>query len=108
MAWLAQRLPVVPVPEQSVIATVRRDVIHDQRGLDAARLHASHAQRLLQKPDCPCFAPFRRVTALMSAASGLSVVRFGLLSVLLTPAMLCEGRTARVGTWSRRFYGHIK
>jgi hypothetical protein len=57
MAGLAQALPVALVPEQDRIATVRHDVVHHRRGLQAPCLSARHAQRVAGKVCGPGPAP---------------------------------------------------
>ena len=69
---VTERLPVVLIPEQDAVASVRLDVI-DICSLDIASLfHAFHAQRMRFKITLAGFVPCSTVT---SAACGAYILR---------------------------------
>ena len=50
VALLAQRLPVLTIPEQATVTTVGLDVVNHIAGNDSPQLSVHHTQRMLSKP----------------------------------------------------------
>ena len=69
MAALAQRLPVLFIPEESRIAPVRNDVVHDRGWRDDALRQAVCAQGMALQEALPCPAPFGVIAAFGGAAT---------------------------------------
>ena len=63
MATAAQRLPVIPVPEQREIPFVRNDVINLGCRYQEPLLEALDAERILGKESFRGDAPFVAITA---------------------------------------------
>ncbi len=69
MAALAQRLPVVPVPELQPLAPVRLDVI-DHTGLNnQPELSTTNAQRVVHQVQAPRLIPVAVIAATMGAGA---------------------------------------
>ena len=64
MAILAQRLPVLLIPEQILVTPVRNDVVHHRRSSQPAFLLALDAQWMPSKIRCPCLAPLAVIPAI--------------------------------------------
>jgi hypothetical protein len=96
MMWLAQRLPVIRVPELLVITAMRYDVVDHDSGRHPAIALTEDAERVLREIRCPRLLPRRRVAALTRRAAAM---------IELTPAVrvsplaesLMEGRAFRHG-----------
>ena len=67
MAALAQRLPVIPVPELQALAPVRLDVVNDAGFHDQATLKTTDAQRVIHQVQPTRLAPVPVVAALVGA-----------------------------------------
>lgn len=64
MTRLAQRLPIVPVPEQAHVTLMRDLVIHNCCFHDAALLHVEYAKRMLLQENSPGLLPAMPITTL--------------------------------------------
>ena len=71
MAGLAEALPVRAIPEQFLIAAMRRYVVDFSAGSDSTLLFANDAERMLHQPGLGGFTPAMAVTALASATAPL-------------------------------------
>ena len=92
MASLAQRLPVVLIPEQLFVSAMRNDVVDHRSRREHAMRQAAHAQwMLLQK----AFArkPPPGVIAAPSSAATQSVGRFGAVLRAICAALAEVGTT---------------
>jgi hypothetical protein len=64
MAPLAQRLPVLFIPEQRIIPAMGNDMVNHGRWHQVSRAKTRHAQRMLAQKACPRTLPFCIVTSL--------------------------------------------
>lgn len=97
VTWLAQRLPVLTIPEQSIVTFVRHDVVDHSRCGDQAIAFTLSAERMLiQKPNTS-LAPAACVATLVSRSASLVLHLLGLLLVLVT--MACAVLNQRSATW---------
>ena len=69
MALFAERLPVVHIPEQSMIATMRKHMIHHRGGRQLPVGMAGDAQRMPTQVGSPCLAPLAVIPAISSSAA---------------------------------------
>ena len=83
MMTVAERLPVIFIPEESLVSSVRNDVIN-VRCLDVlAFLHALHAERVSLKVTLTCSLPCLAVASPCCRAYLFRVLRLVQLTVLL-------------------------
>lgn len=88
MAGLAEALPVRAIPEQFLIAAMRRYVVDFSAGSHSTLLFANDAERVLHQPGLGGFAPAMAVAALTGAAASLIKLSFALtLGVLMSVAV---------------------
>jgi hypothetical protein len=87
MATLAERLPVGLVPEESGIAFVRRDVVHDCRGFQDSQGIAFGAERVSPEKFLPCRAPTGAITTCSRGSSQLIQFAPLLYAMLLASAV---------------------
>ena len=94
---VAETLPVVLIPEENTVSSVRLDVIHIGRLDVASLLHALHTKRMRLKVTLACLVPSGAVS---SAACGACVLRMeGTVLAALLGAVWYELRTAGVTAW---------
>ena len=102
---LTQRLPVVCVPEQPLIPTVRNDVI-DYRCLGVATLFLTHhAQWVRSKVSRPSFLPGTVITSGSRRPDFLRMEGFVLCAVFLPG--LNQLSASWMTTWNLRSVGHL-
>lgn len=108
MVMLAQRLPIVNIPEQSPVSLVRDPMVNNLRRHQLTILLAHHAPRMLPQKREPGLAPTRVVPALRCSAPLALVLLIALRTLTLRPvpvavAVLDKLRTAWIVTrtlWS--------
>ena len=83
-------LPIVFIPEQHGIATVRRDVIHDSGYCHSSSIHAHHTQRMKSKVSLARFLPSVVISTLGAAAAA----RLILLTTMLAATPVVSEHTA--------------
>lgn len=101
MTSLTKCLPVGFTPHQDTITSMRNDVVNNGCRHKPAVCHALHAQRILAEV---CLAYPLPLTAVSTLGGGWAVGVEGL--VLVTIAVVCKVRTARVTARSFGFAGH--
>ena len=94
---MTKALPIVLIPEQNAVTSVRFDVIHISRLDVAAFLHAFHTQRMGRKVTLACFVPCTSVAAVTRRACFFWVERAVLFTVFRTVGY--ERCTAGVLAW---------
>lgn len=105
MMLMTEGLPVTFVPEESLVATVRYDVVN-VRGLSVpAFLLALHAQRMRLKVTLARLLPCSAVAPITCAAYLLRMQDFVFSAVLRT--VWYEGWTARMLAWILRSRWHV-
>ena len=98
MARFAERLPVILIPEQLRIASVRNNVIDNGSGFQSAICSAYHAQRILPQIQFSRSAPFGIVPSRCAAAA--NAVRGILPMQLAIDALIAGIRAARKPAWT--------
>ncbi len=86
VAGLAQRLPVVAVPEEVLVAPVRHLVVNDRRRDSSAGGLVLSTQRVLLQPARACALPSGGVATLMGRAAPLILLAPFDLTVCVAPA----------------------
>jgi len=99
---LAQRLPVVLIPEECGIAFVWDDVIGNGRSDQAPMLHAFDAERIASQERFRCDAPSKAIAARYSIPPPVVLVPPVLLSMPLASSGICQGRATRIAAWALR------
>ena len=89
MVPFAQRLPIVPVPEQGRVAAMWDDMVHNGRRRDRSLIPAHTAERVLGQEQAPRLIP----ASIVAALSGASPLRVG-GSIPGALAFLRRGRMA--------------
>ena len=97
MTGMTKALPVVLIPEQDAVTSVRFDMIHISRLDVPTFLHAFYTQRMCRKVTLAGFVPCTAVAALVRSAYLLRVERSMLFTVFCTIWNKC--RTAGVLAW---------
>ena len=106
MAFLAEWLPVVLIPEQLLISPMREDMIHHRRGHDLALRLAKGAQRMLLQEKSASLTPAGIVpTGIRSAAQPVAAPFHMILTDHLT--LLAEARTSGIAAGSSWFIWHF-
>lgn len=82
MTRFTEWLPIAPIPEQFLIATVGNNVIHNRCFGIASLLHALHTQRVGLKERFACLLPAAAVAALCGRPCYLRVERLVFLTKL--------------------------
>lgn len=89
---VAERFPIRSIPEQRLIATMRRDVVHDQP--DAARIclrRSVHPNRAgIEQPTCP--ALHTELVGLLGKEDGPSLLPFPCVAALTGRSALPTNR----------------
>ena len=102
MTGLAQALPVLLIPEQDGITTMRSDMIDNGCGHCPAFLHTLNTQGMCLQVSCPCLLPLPVVTTLTAARPVTTVKCFMLLAV----QSICQLRTSGVSARLLWFHRH--
>lgn len=104
MAVLTKRLPVLLIPEQSLISFVRDDMIHYYSRRVSPLPKTFCAPRVLRKVDKPCLTPPAVITFLPACWSWSLVLRPAFLAVCFShkfPALLAGSH------WFHRHIYHL-
>ena len=102
MTGLAKALPVLLVPEQDGITTVRSDMIDHGCCHCMTFLYALNTQRMCLQISYPCLLPLPVVTTLAAARPVTTVQCFMLLAV----QSICQLRTSGVSARLLWFHRH--
>ena len=106
MAFFAERLPVVHIPEQSLIAAMRKHVIHHSGRYQLPFSLTVDTQRMPVQKSCSCLPPLGVVTTGISAtAQAVAAQRHVLLAINLT--LFAESRATGIAAGSSWFLGHL-
>ena len=106
MAVLAQRLPVIFVPEKRVIAAVGKDVVDHGRWGECAAFQAFGAQRMALQIGGACLSPVCVVSpGSRAAANGFLAPFFAMC--LAVHAAFAEIRASRMAAGAFRRSGHM-
>ena len=101
---MAEALPIVLIPKENLVTSMRLDVIYISRLDIASMLHALHTQRMCLKVTLAGSVPRPAVAAAASGACILRMERTVLAAVL--GAVWHEHRTAGVSAWGIGSAGH--
>ena len=102
MASSTKALPVALIPEQSLVAPVRDDMIHHRCRNDLALCLAESTQRMLLQEKCTGLTPAAVVpTGIRSAAQSVAAPFHMILTEHLT--LLAEARTSGIAAGSSWF-----
>jgi len=107
MVRLADRLPVVAIPEQRLVTPVRYAVIDDGCRLYLPGGRASNAERMRGQERCPCLLPLRSVSSCRRRSTPcvmLSVAMDALIS-LRTASGRDVNRRTLWHSWRTHFFG---
>jgi len=102
VALFAQRLPVLLIPEQDRISTVRLDMIHNRCRRQFPRLLTLCAKRM------PCQEPLSRPlpTTAVAALDGTSPVTGVQFGMLVAVTIVRQSRATGMLAWPLRFCRH--
>ena len=106
MAILAQRLPVLLIPEQILVTPVRNDVVHHRRSSQPAFLLALDAQWMPSKIRRPHLAPLAVIPAIGGPTAQAIRAPFDVLRTIhLT--LFAETHTSRITAGPSRLHWHM-
>ena len=97
VASLAQRLPVVPVPEQDAVTPVGLDMVNHGCFRVPSHRHAFHTERMDSEVLPACLLPGSPIPAAPSTPDFLRVERFVFFAVLLPG--IHQFRASRMAAW---------
>lgn len=99
---LAERLPVIAIPEQRLISAVRYSVINNACRCCASVTRALITERMRAQMTAPGFLPLRAVASLCRRTADLVMLARSV------PEMLCAAQSLTNATWARRCVGHLE
>ena len=105
MAFLAKRLPVIHIPEQALIAAMRKHMIHDGRRGQLPVSLTGDAQRMTPQVGVSRLAPLP-VISTESSAAAQPIVALSEMFFAVDLPLFAESGAAGIAAGASRFHGH--
>ena len=106
MAFFAECLPILLIPEQQKVTPVRNDVINHRRRGDLPIFQAALAQGISMQKQLACFTP-PGIIAPCSCVAPQRIMRPFLAMCLTIGARFAQIRTAGIAAGASRFHWHM-